>query len=48
MASVYYVYLGDEQVDGPFETRKEASQRAADLATNEVGLNYRVKRVRET
>ena len=48
MATVFYVYLGDKQVEGPFATREEASRRAADLATNEVGLNYRVKRVTET
>lgn len=47
MSSVFYVYLRDTRVEGPFETRAEASQCAADLATNEVGLSYRVKRVEE-
>lgn len=43
MAREYFVMLGDEQVAGPFETRPEADRRAAELSTNEVGLQYRVK-----
>jgi hypothetical protein len=40
--AVYYVTVDGEEVDGPFETRKEAQRRRDDLNTNEVGGRYRV------
>lgn len=43
MGTQYYVVLGDERVEGPFPTKREARRRAAELTTNEVGLNYRVR-----
>jgi len=40
--AVYYVTVDGTEVEGPFETRKEAQQRRDDLNTNEVGGRYRV------
>ena len=48
MGVQYYVYLGEKRVEGPFDSHKAANRRAAELATNEVGLSYRVKRVADT
>ena len=42
--SHYYVMLGEEVVEGPFESRAEARRYADELTTNEVGLQYRVER----
>jgi hypothetical protein len=38
----YYVTVGDDVVEGPFETRKEAKRRKDELSTNEIGVRYRV------
>lgn len=43
----YYVTLDGERVEGPFETREEAKQRADEMTTNEVGLAYTVESVDE-
>jgi len=40
--SGYYVMVGDREVEGPFESRKEAKERADELNMNEVGTNYTV------
>ena len=47
MARVYYVTYEGDQVDGPFDSKKEAKARADELMTNEVGLNYDVTAVEE-
>lgn len=39
---VYYVTVDGEDVEGPFETRKEAQRRRDDLNTNEVSGRYRI------
>jgi hypothetical protein len=44
--AVYYVTVDGEEVEGPFENRKEAQRRRDDLNTNEVGGRYRVSKKR--
>lgn len=43
MPTTYYVVLDGDRVEGPFATRADATRRAAQLTTNEVGLHYRVR-----
>jgi hypothetical protein len=42
--SEYYVMTGENVVEGPFETHREASRRRADLSTTDVGVTYRVEK----
>jgi hypothetical protein len=44
--SAYYVMVGSREVEGPFDSRKDAKRRADELNTNEVGTNYTVKKQR--
>lgn len=39
----FYVTVEGDRVAGPFETRAEAKQWAADENTHEVGLSYQVE-----
>ena len=45
--AVYYVTVDGEEVEGPFESRKDAQRRRDDLNTNEVGGRYRVRKGNE-
>lgn len=45
MGTRFYVTVEDDRVEGPFETRSEARSVAAQRATNEVHLQFRVEAV---
>jgi hypothetical protein len=40
----YYVMVGGREVEGPFDDRTDAKQRADELNTHEVGTNYTVRK----
>lgn len=43
----YYVVRGDTRVEGPFDSHREAKERADERSTSDVGLAYTVEAVRQ-
>ncbi|MFB6210157.1 MAG: hypothetical protein ABEI76_01325 [Halobacteriales archaeon] len=43
MSTEYYVTVDGDRVEGPFDRKKEARRRAAELSTNEIYLTYMVE-----
>ena len=48
MGTMFYVTVEGDRVEGPYETRDQARAVAAERATNEVHLQFRVEAVTDS